>query len=169
LLDLATRALDVVLGLSAGKPEELGVLQVCARAFVVYLVLIAYVRFGKKRFLGEATAFDVILVIMIGSLASRGISGNAPLGATLAAVLLLIAMHWVISYVTEKSPLLSGLTKGHDTMLVKNGRVLHAALRQSHMSIDDLEEDLRQEGVDSVRKVKEARLERSGKVSVIRR
>jgi hypothetical protein len=62
---------DALLGLSATKAEELSTLQVCFRAFVVYLVLIGYVRFAKKRFLSEATGFDAILVIVIGSIASR--------------------------------------------------------------------------------------------------
>jgi uncharacterized membrane protein YcaP (DUF421 family) len=37
------------------------------------------------------------------------------------------------------------------------------------MSFDDLEEDLRLQGVEEHDEVKEARLERSGKVSVIRK
>jgi uncharacterized membrane protein YcaP (DUF421 family) len=169
LIDQAYAILDAVLGLSADKAQDLSTLQVCARAFVVYLILIAYVRFGKKRFLGQATAFDVILIIIIGSIASRAISGTAPFVASLAGTFVLIATHWVISYLTEGSPMLSYLTKGHDTVLVKNGRVLRHALTQSHMSMDDLDEDLRQQGVGSVKTVKEARLERSGKVSVIKK
>jgi uncharacterized membrane protein YcaP (DUF421 family) len=37
------------------------------------------------------------------------------------------------------------------------------------MSMDDLEEDLRQAGVENISDVKSARLERAGKVSVIRK
>jgi uncharacterized membrane protein YcaP (DUF421 family) len=37
------------------------------------------------------------------------------------------------------------------------------------MSSDDLDEDLREQGVEKLQEVKEARLERSGKVSVIRK
>ena len=59
--------IDGLLGLSATQAQELTWLQVCLRAVVVYAVLIVYVRFGKKRFLSQATAFDAILVIIIGS------------------------------------------------------------------------------------------------------
>ncbi len=168
-MEAAAHVLDAILGLSAKTANELTVAQTCARAFVVYLVLIAYVRFGKKRFLGEATAFDAILVIVIGSISSRAISGTAPFGASLAATLVLIAMHWVISYFTRDWPALGALLKGHDTVLIRNGRIDHQALSNSHMAMDDLEEDLRQEGVDDPREVKEARLERSGRMSVIRK
>jgi uncharacterized membrane protein YcaP (DUF421 family) len=162
-------AVSVVLGLSAERANELTVLQVCARAIVIYLVLIAYARLGKKRFLGEATAFDAILVIMLGSLASRGIAGNAPFQHALASVLVLIAMHWLLSYIAADSPTLSTLMKGTDTILVRKGCVDKDNLRGAHMSDDDLAEDLRQKGIANLDEVEEARLERSGTVSVIKR
>ena len=158
-----------LLGLGNTRAEELSALQVCFRAFVVYLVIIGYVRLGKKRFLGEATAFDAVLVIIIGSIASRAISGTAPFVASLAAAFVLIAIHWLISYLTESSPRLSYLIKGHDTLIIQNGRVNRQALRDAHMSQDDLAEDLRQQGINNPDKVKEARLERSGKLSVIKK
>lgn len=167
-MDFIYDVVDPLLGLSAARTEQLTTLQVCVRAAVVYLVLIAYVRAGKKRFLGEATAFDAVLVIVIGSLSSRAISGTAPFLPSLAGTLVLIMMHWLISRVTRSSPRLSFLIKGYDTVLIRNGVIDRAALRDAHMSDDDLSEDLRQNGVASAAEVEEARLERSGKLSVIK-
>jgi uncharacterized membrane protein YcaP (DUF421 family) len=161
--------LDATLGLSATKAEELTAAQVCVRAAAVYLVLIGYVRFGKKRFLGQATAFDAILVIVIGSIASRAISGTAPFLASLAGTFMLVLVHWIISYLTEDSTMLGNFLKGRDTVLIKNGRVNRRALRDEHISPDDLAQDLRQEGVRGPSEVEEARLERSGKLSVIKK
>jgi len=62
---------ESLLGLSE-KAEGLTLAQVALRAFLVYGALIGFVRLGKKRFLSQATAFDAILVILIGSIASRG-------------------------------------------------------------------------------------------------
>jgi uncharacterized membrane protein YcaP (DUF421 family) len=160
---------DALLGLSAVKAEELSTLQVCLRALVVYLVLIGYVRFAKKRFLSEATGFDAILVIVIGSVASRAISGTAPFIPSLAGTFVLVLVHWVISYVTQNSALLGYIVKGKDTVLIRNGKIDREALAGSHMSEDDLEEDLRQEGIETPSQVKMARLERSGRLSVIRK
>ena len=97
------RTIDFLFGLSANKAEELTTMQVCLRAVVVYIVLIAYVRFAKKRFIGQATAFDFIVVIIIGSIASRAISGTAPFFASLAGTFMLILMHWLISYFSRSS------------------------------------------------------------------
>lgn len=160
---------DALLGLSAVKAEELSTLQVCLRALVVYLVLIGYVRFAKKRFLSEATGFDAILVIVIGSVASRAISGTAPFIPSLAGTFVLVLVHWVISYITQNSALLGYIVKGKDTVLIRTGKIDREALAASHMSEDDLEEDLRQEGIETPTQVKMARLERSGRLSVIRK
>lgn len=159
--------IEALLGLSAPRAVELTVAQVCLRAIVVYIVLIAYVRVGKKRLLGQASAFDAVLLIIIGSISSRAVSGTAPFLASLAATFMFILMHWVISYFDETSPVFGFLTKGTNTILIKNSRIDHIALRCAHMSEEDLMEDLRLHGIDDVKKVKEARLERNGKLSVI--
>src|SRR3954467_15198928 len=45
----------------------------------------------------RATAFDVILGIMLGSMVSRAIAGTAPFLPTLAASSTLLAVHWLFS------------------------------------------------------------------------
>ena len=160
---------ELLFGLSAAKAEELTTYQVCDRAVLVFIVMIVYVRIGKKRFLGSATAFDAILVIIIGSIASRAISGTAPLIPSLTGTLTLIAVHWILSYFTRGAPTLSYLIKGTDTRIIKEGHVDSQALRNAHMSEDDLAEDLRSHGVASPKEVKDARLERSGELSVIKK
>lgn len=159
---------ETVLGLSQ-QAQNLSIGQICLRALVVYLVLLMAVRFGKKRFLSSATAFDAILVILIGSTAARAISGNVPFFGTLVAVFVLIALHWVISLMSRDWPAFSALVKGHTTLLIKNGKVERQALKEAHMSNDDLEQDLREQGADDASQVKEARLERNGKLSVIKK
>jgi uncharacterized membrane protein YcaP (DUF421 family) len=75
----------------------------------------------------------------------------------------------VISVITRDWSLLSHLVKGHSTLLVKDGKVDERALRGALMSKDDLDEDLRQKGVSDPAQLKEARLERSGKLSTIKK
>ena len=159
---------ETLLGLSL-RPQQLEIWQIGLRAIIVYLAMIIFVRFAKKRFLSSATAFDAILVIVIGSTAARAITGNAPFFGTLVGVYVLIALHWIISYITRDSPSIGTLVKGHDTVLIRNGRVDRDAMKGAHMSSDNLDEDLRQKGVDDPKKVKEARLERSGDLSVVKK
>jgi uncharacterized membrane protein YcaP (DUF421 family) len=160
--------LELLLGLSR-QAQDLSTAQVCLRAVLVFFILLLIVRLGKKRFLGQATAFDAVLVIIIGSIASRAISGTAPFVPSIAGTAVLVAIHWLVSLATRDNPTLSGFVKGHSSDLVINGKVQRPALRDAHMSDDDLAEDLRQQGVEAAKDVKSARLERSGKLSVIKK
>jgi len=60
-------SLGAALGLRAGA-GGLTAPQMAARAAIVYALTLVMVRLGKKRFLGKATAFDIILGIMPGSI-----------------------------------------------------------------------------------------------------
>jgi uncharacterized membrane protein YcaP (DUF421 family) len=159
---------DTLLGLSL-RPEQLGFGHMAARALLMYVILIWLVRTAKKRFLSNATAFDFILTVMVGSIAARALTGGAPYFPSMLAMLVLIAMHWLFSLAGREWSWFSHLIKGHTTLLIRDGRIDHAALRDAHMSRDDLDEDLRQQGVTSPEAVAEARLERNGKLSVIKR
>jgi uncharacterized membrane protein YcaP (DUF421 family) len=159
---------DEILGLSL-KSEQLGFGHMAARAALMYIALIALVRFAKKRFLGGATAFDYILVIMIGAVAGRAMTGGAPYFASLFGLFVLVSMHWVFSAASQRSQAFSHFIKGYATTIIRNGKIDRDAMAQTHMSGDDLEEDLRDKGVKDAAQVQEARLERSGKLSVIER
>lgn len=160
--------LDFLFGLSSNI-NGLAWWQIGLRAAVMYVALIACVRVGKKRFLGRASAFDVILVIVIGSIAARAIAGSTGMVGAVAAVLALVLMHWAFSYISRSSPWFGDLIKGTATPLIKNGRLDRQALWREHMSDDDLDEDLREFGVRKPSQVAEARLERDGKLSVVKR
>jgi uncharacterized membrane protein YcaP (DUF421 family) len=152
-----------------GKPEELTYAQVGLRALLVYSAVIAFVRFGKKRFLAQATAFDAILLVLIGSIASRGVSGTAPLFPSLFATAALILIHRSFSYLSYKSGAFSHLIKGNPTPIVKQGELDKRILGRAHMSDGDLREDLRKKGVTDLSEVSEATLERDGTLSVIKK
>ena len=134
---------------------------------MVYVLTVLVVRLGKKRFMGQSTAFDVILGIMLGSIVSRAITGNAPFLPALAAAAVLMAMHWLFSGLAFRSHRFGEAIKGELRVLVRDGTIDREAMRGAHVSERDLWEDLRGEGVSRLEQVAEARLERSGKLSVI--
>ena len=50
---------------------NIGVIETVLRTIIVYGFTLAIIRLGSKRFLSKATAFDVIVAIMLGSVMSR--------------------------------------------------------------------------------------------------
>jgi uncharacterized membrane protein YcaP (DUF421 family) len=166
-VDELWRALRLALGLGL-EGKELTAAQMALRAAVVYAAVVLLVRLGKRRFMGRASAFDVILGIMLGSVASRGITGNAPLGPTLAAAAALLAMHWAASALAVRWHPFGEAVKGRPVVLVREGRIEEAAMRAAHLTERDLHEGLRRHGLTSAERVAEARLERNGDISVVR-
>ena len=163
-----TDLLELVFGGDVPK-QPLELHQCAARAVVVYLMGIALLRIGKSRIISRVTTVDVLLGFILGSLLSRGITGHASLSGTAASSAAIVALHVVVTLAAVPGGWWEMLVKGHSRTLVENGEVLEENLRKSHLSHEDLLEELRLNGVDSLQKVKTARKERNGQVSVIKR
>ncbi len=80
------------LGRDAG---DVGAIQMALRTVFVYALTLAIVRLGRKRFLSKATAFDVIVGIMLGSVMSRVITESASFFPTLMVGGALVGTHWL--------------------------------------------------------------------------
>src|SRR6476620_5949730 len=91
---------------------EPGVLQTALRTVIVYTLTLAIVRVGSKRVMGKATAMDVVVAIMLGSIMSDGIDGKVPLLQIVVAGGVLFGMHWVLAMVAFHTNWLGPLVKG---------------------------------------------------------
>jgi uncharacterized membrane protein YcaP (DUF421 family) len=151
------------------EPKDLGVVQVSLRAVIIFLAALLMVRTGAKRFLGRKTAFDFILILILGSMLSRAVNGSAPLLATLAAGFVLVWFHRAVAALSFRFNCLGTFFKGTDDLIIRNGEIQQEALRKHYLSENDLMEDLRLRSVADPSQVQEARLERSGELSVVRK
>ena len=151
------------------EAQDLNAGQTALRALVMYVVTLAFIRLAKKRFLGSASAFDVVVGIIVGSVASRAITGNAPLLPATAAIAAICALHWLFSGLAVRWHGFGLAIKGSSSVLVRGGQVDERALRAAHMTERDLREALREKGVSDVARVEEAHLERDGSVSIIQK
>jgi uncharacterized membrane protein YcaP (DUF421 family) len=141
--------------------------QAMARAVVVYLTGLAIIRIGKSRSIGRITTIDVLLGFVLGSLLSRGITGHASLSGTAAASAALVATHWLLTRMACQWHWFGNLIKGHADLVVKDGKPLLASMHRHNISIHDLEEALRLNGIDNIQKVRLAYKERNGEISAL--
>jgi uncharacterized membrane protein YcaP (DUF421 family) len=155
------------LGIGIG-PQDLSILQVCLRAVAVYLGGLLILRVGENRFLGKFTAFDIILGFILGGILSRAINGSSRLGPTLAATTLLVGLHFLLARIAFHSRRFGILVKGNAEVLVRDGEILWDGMRRMSLSEHDLRQALRLHAhLDDLSRVKEARFERNGDISVI--
>ncbi|MCE3235463.1 MAG: putative rane protein [Vampirovibrio sp.] len=147
--------------------DPLSLWQMGIRAVIVYIVGLVLVRFGNKRFQGRFTVFDFILSIILGSVISRAITGN-PFYPTLFAAFVLVVVHGVFSNIAFFSSRFGELIKGTHRLLIDDGKIQWREMRQAGISQRDLEQALRtQMHTTSLEGIKEARLERNGRISFI--
>lgn len=148
--------------------KDLAVWQMALRALIVYVAAILMIRISDKRFIGKNTAIDVVLGIVLGSVVSRAITGNAPFFPTLGAGFVLVGLHWLLAALSFRSKRFGTLVKGPTRTLISDGKVQQDNLQTAHISENDLREALRLHAhLTDPSKVKTALLERSGDISVI--
>ncbi len=127
------------------------------------------VRLGSKRSLAEKTAFDAVLIVIIGSMLARAINGSEAFFPTLGAGFVLILLHRVFGLAAYYSHTFGILVKGRPVMLMQDGRLQRKNMLWEHITQHDLEEDMRLEAeTDDLSKIQVARLERSGDISFIK-
>lgn len=151
-------------------PKSFNTLQVALRAIVIYLGGLAILRIGENRFLGKFTAFDIILGFVLGGILSRAINGSGPLFPTLIATTLLVSLHFVLAKTAFHSHRFGEAVKGRSELLVKDGEIVWEGMRRKSLSERDLEEALRlKASLENCDQVKEARFERNGDISVVKK
>ena len=161
--------LQALLGLGRDG-GDLTALQMVLRTVVIYSFTLAIVRLGSKRFLSQATAFDTVIGIMLGSVMSRAIDGSAPLFLTLLAGTALVGVHWLMATLALRLDWFGTLVKGNAILLIEDGEIQPEGMRRARLSEHDLKQALRmQNDHTDPSKIKTAYLERSGKISVIPR
>lgn len=137
------------------------------RTAILWIVTLAVFRMVGKRTLGKMGAFDFAVIIMMGEATAIGMEdAHVALIIPIGIVVLLGLLQWTLTFLNVRWRALERLTQGTQTALVRDGRIIEAAMRSERVSEADLLMELRQKGMTGVSQVKEAYLEPTGQVSV---
>lgn len=143
--------------------------QMSLRALIVFLFGLVLIRLLGRRAFGKQTPLDIVLAIVIGSNLSRALTGNAPLVPTLAATAVLALCYWLLDHAAARWHRFGRLVKGDPIWLGREGKLDRQQMRQAGVSPGDIKEAARQSGLADLSGVQEVVLERSGKISTVRR
>jgi uncharacterized membrane protein YcaP (DUF421 family) len=161
--------LETLLGLSA-EPKDLTFVQISLRGIIVFLATLIVIRLGHKRSLAHKTPFDAVLLVILAAVLSRAINGSAAFFPTLGGGVVLVLLHRLFAHLAYHSHRFGILVKGHPDTIVRDGECDIPMMRRNHVSIHDLEEDMRLIGhTDDISKVHLAHVERSGDISFIKK
>jgi uncharacterized membrane protein YcaP (DUF421 family) len=143
--------------------------QECARAALILLFGIALVRVAGRRIFGKWSALDIIVSVVTGSALSRALTGSAPLWGTLAATIVLVALHWLLGKIVAYFPVASHAIEGRAIEIARDGALIEQARRRHAVSQADLEEALHQSSVETVGATRRILLEPSGNLSIFKK
>jgi len=143
-------------------------LNTALRASFVYFFLLLVVRILGKREIGNTSAFDLIVALILGEVVDEIIYGDVTILQGVIAIVVVAVWHLVNSWASFKSEFIDKLTGAAPTVMVKHGQIQRKNLAKERLNEAELFSELRMMGVDEVKEVKQATLEPNGKISVLK-
>lgn len=141
---------------------------VAGSSAVLYGFLIVMMRLLARRQLGQLTAIDLAVVLVLGSAVETSmIHGDTSLPAGLTSAATLLVMNAALTALFLRSRRWRHLVGGGPIILVHDGQPIEEHLRRAGFTADDLAEALRSRGYDNAAQLKEAVLETDGSVSAV--
>jgi len=143
-------------------------LDIIIRSVSVYLFMIVALRiFGKKE-LSQLNTADVILILLISNAVQNAMVGNntSLLGGVVAAFALFV-INIIFKKVMLKSKFIKNLVQDKPEILIHNGKVDFNALAKIGITSDELQEAMREHGVEHYKEVKLSMFEIDGSISII--
>jgi len=137
------------------------------RATVMYLLILAGFRIFRRD-AGSLSVSDLLVVVLIADAAQNGMAGeykSLTEGAVVVATI--FAWNYLLDWAAYRSRFIYWLLHPPSLLLVRDGQIQHRNLRSQLITKEDLLEQLREQGVESIEQVKKCYLEGDGKMSVI--
>jgi uncharacterized membrane protein YcaP (DUF421 family) len=158
----------------SGVWHDIWYLQVSAgekivRALLVYGFLVVALRVVGKRELGQTNTLDLVVLLLVANAVQNGIIGadSSVTGAFLGAAAL-FAVNELVNRTTYVFPWFEHALEGTPSVLIRDGKPMRRALRDSGISLSELRAIARRQGFADLGAVRTAILETNGVVSMFR-
>ena len=147
-----------------------GLVRVLVVGVLAYAALIVWLRLSGKRTLSKWNAFDLVITVSLGStLATVLLSKDVALLEGVVAFGLLVMLQFAITWLAARHDGVRRLVKAQPTLLLSDGRFLHAALRAQRVTESEVRAAVRGAGIMALEDVGAVVLETDGSFSVMRR
>ncbi len=140
------------------------------RTVLIYALLLLAMRLLGKRQLGELELSELVVTVLVADIAVRPIvEENAPFFSSLAPLVVLFGSEYLISVMSLRSAKLRTLLFGKPSILISHGKIDQSEMKRNRFTIDELTQELRNQGVQDIQSVDYAVLETSGALNLLLR
>lgn len=138
------------------------------RTMIIFLSLLAAMRLMGKRQLGELELSELVVAVLISNVAAHPLQDiGIPLMNGILPIIILLCSELIISGIIVKSVKARQLICGKPSIIIANGTINQDEMRQNRFTLDELFEELRNQSILDVSKIKYAVLETDGRLNTI--
>jgi uncharacterized membrane protein YcaP (DUF421 family) len=145
--------------------QELGL--TAARGLLVYVVMLVVIRVLGKRTVGNFTAFDLLVALMLGEVVDEIIYGDVTIAQGMVAIGVVALAKYLTAWVSYFDHGLNHILEGSPREVVRHGEVVRDALRSEILNEQEVHAALRLHGIDDIKEVKSATMEVDGEISIL--
>jgi uncharacterized membrane protein YcaP (DUF421 family) len=126
-------------------------------------------RVSGKREVGQMTPFDLALILLLSNAVQNAMTGpdTSVMGGIVSAITLLL-LNYVIAELSGGNRRFRKLVQGQPSLLVHDGTIVAAHMAREHVSMDELQQSLREHGIAGLNEVALAVLEVDGSISCLK-
>ncbi len=133
----------------------------------LYVTLIALVRLSGKRTTSQMNGFDWVVTVASGSLLASGIlPGGASAIEAAVALVVLVALQWLVTLAVSRSPMAESAVKATPRLLLRRGEYLREAMLAERVSEAEVRAEVRAAGHTRIEDVEWVILETDASLSV---
>lgn len=143
-------------------------LEIFIRGTVVYLTLFVLLRVLTKRESSSVGVTDLLVLVLLADAAQNAMADDY-VSITDGIILVAIIIFWshFLDWLGYKYQFFNRLIKPPKLLLVKNGRMLKRNMKKELITEDELESEMRKQGLKDMEDVEEAYMEPNGTISFI--
>ena len=143
-------------------------MDIALRAAFAFGLIFLLTRVVGRRELTALEPFDLVLLIVVGDLVQQGITqSDYSLTGLVIAVGTMAILTVGASWLSFRFPRLRPVLDGEPIVIVRDGEPIDRNLKRERVTLGEVEAEARLQQIDSLRKVKWAVLETSGKISFL--
>ncbi len=144
-------------------------MDIVLRAAIGYGFIVFMLRIIGRRELSTLAASDIVLLVVMGDLVQNGITqSDQSVTGVFLAISTFAILTVALSVVTYKSRRAQTLIEGQPLILVEHGQPIESNLKSERLNIDDIAEEARGQGIETLDEIKWCVLETSGSMSFIK-
>ena len=145
-------------------------LELMARGTLMYWFLFLVFRFALRRDSGGVGIADILFVVVVADASQNALSGSyASVSEGCILVGTLVAWNVAMDWAAVRWQPVRRFLEPRPVLLVRDGRILARNLRQEFLTPEDLEAQMRQHDIASLRDVRRAYMESDGRLSFLTR